>query len=381
MLVLLGPGFAAPPELTHDVVTIDHELPDIVALGQLVKEVHASAKAGLETMPDLSAAHHAKACDALSLNLFEAEQAAAMSYSENGLDHDELWERKRKIIEQTPGLSVYRGTERFADLRGLDSIKVRLTQHIAAKTAVGVVVWIDEGADVFSNVENDTSGVKTDQQRQLLLDMEQHKWRGIIAVGVPGAGKSALACAFGNEAGVPTIMMDLGAMESKYVGESEGNLRSAMAVIKAIGRGHAFFILTANSLKGIRPQFQARFRRGVFFFDLPTADERDAIWRLYLDRYGIKDGSKNPRPDDNGWVGREIRECVESAYDCSVSLAEAAKFIVPISVSRSVDIEQMRIEANGRFLDASKPGPYEWSPEPMERSIRAISVPRSKAVN
>lgn len=226
---------------------------------------------------------------------------------------------------------------------------------------------------MFSNVENDTSGVKTDQQRGLLVEMEQNNWRGVITVGVPGGGKSALARAFGNDAGVPTIAVDFGAMESRYVGDSEAKLRQALRVIKAVGRGHAFFILTCNSLRGIRPQFQRRFRRGVFFFDLPTPVEREAIWQLYLAKY--QRDPKEPRPDDDSWTGAEIRECCESADDTGSTLLEAAQYIVPVARSRAAEIEQMRKEAHERFLDASHPGPYRYEPEPMAKQIRAINLP------
>lgn len=372
MLVLLGPHVTLPPELSHDVVILTHELPDLQALGQVVERLYKVTTPPL-TLP--TADVQAQAVEAISgLSDFEAEQVVAMSLTSDGVDLPSLWERKRVAIEQTPGLSVYRGTETLDSLRGLASVKQRLRAHIHAKTPLGVVVWIDEGADVFSNVEQDTSGVKTDQQRQLLVDMEQYNWRGIIGVGVPGSGKSAVARGFGNEAGIPTIQVDFGGMESKYVGESEGNLRRALDVIKAVGNGHAFFVLTCNTLRGIRPQFQRRFRRGIFFFDLPSAEEREAIWQLYLTRYDLD--AAQPQPDDAGWTGAEIRECCESAWDTGTSLLEAAQFIVPVSRSRATEIEAMRKEAHGRFLDASRSGDYRYEAEPMDRAVRAIALPK-----
>lgn len=376
--VLLAPAFRAPHELKHDVVVLDHALPEDAAIETIVRELHASAKVTVPTGEAMQRAIEA----ASGLSAFEAETAIALSLTENGLDMDQLWERKRSIIEQTPGLSVYRGKETFDDLRGLASVKERLRQHIHAKTPPGVIVWIDEGADVFANIESggDSNNVKTDQQSVLLTEMEQNKWPGALLVGVPGAGKSAVAQAFGNEAGCLTIALDLAGMESKWQGESEANLRQAVRVIKAIGHGNAFFVLTCNSLKGLRPQFQARFRRGTFFFDLPTADERDAIWNLYMKKFEIP---AQPRPDDEGWVGREIRECCASAWDLGTTLLDAARFIVPVSRSRASEIETMRKEAHGRFLDASNYGEYRYRQEPMERQVRAIALPEAarKAMN
>lgn len=381
MLVLLGPEFVAPAELKHDVMVIAYELPSVEQLGELARELYAAAASKAPAMPQkLDAATVAQAASATSgQSMFAAEQVISVSLSERGLDVPALREHTRVSIEQTPGLTVYRGAETFDDLRGLASVKARMRQHVAAKKPVGVVVWIDEGADVFSNVEQDTSGVKTDQQRALLVEMEQNDWRGMIFVGVPGSGKSAVARAFGNEAGVDNIMVDFGGMESKYVGESEAHLRHAISVIKARGEGNAFFVLTCNSLRGIRPQFQRRFRRGVFFFDLPTKEERQAIWTLYIAKYGL--GAQR-LPDDDGWTGAEIRECCESAWDLGTTLAAAAKYVVPVSRSRAPEIEAMRREAHGRFLDASKEGTYSYEEEPMRRQVRAVALaPGSMAKN
>lgn len=376
MLVLLAPELTLPPELEHDVVMMDDELPGPEQLRTLVTQLCAGSllEDGAQ-MPQPDDAALDRAVEAVGgLSAFAAEQVAALSLSRDGLDLGALWERKRQAIEQTPGLSVYRGKDTFDDLRGLESVKARLRAHIGARTPVGVVVWVDEGADVFSAVEGggDSNGVKTDQQRGLLVEMEENGWRGMIGVGVPGSGKSALCRAFGNEAGVPTIMLDLGGMESKWQGESEQNLRHALKVIKAVGRGHAFFVLTCNSLRGIRPQFQRRFKRGIFFFDLPTAEERAAIWQLYLDRYGL---TGQRVPVDEGWTGAEIRECCESAWDCGITLAEAARFIVPVARSRAQEIDAMRKEAHGRFLDASRPGAYRYESGPMQKHVRAVSLP------
>jgi SpoVK/Ycf46/Vps4 family AAA+-type ATPase len=368
MLVLLGPQFTAPPELEHDIIIIDHALPGPEELGTIVTELYASAKLPKPTPEVL-----AKAVDAVSgLSSFETEQVTAMSLTDKGLDQNALWERKRVSIEQVRGMSVYRGSETFADLRGIDSAKAKLRARIKAKSPLGVVVWVDEGSDVFSNVEHDTSGVKTDQQRALLVEMENNNWKGCIFTGVPGSGKSALARSFGNEAGVPCVALDFGDMEAPHVGESEALLRQAIATIKAIGRGNAFFILTCNSLQGIRPQFMRRFKKGVFFFDMPTADERAAIWDLYLKKYEIP---KQPKPDDEGWTGAEIRECCEEAWDVNCTLREAAQSIIPVSLSRADIIEEMRRNAHGRFLDASKAGTYKYESEPMKKQMRAISLP------
>lgn len=379
-LVLLGPYFVVPPELEHDVVVLDHPLPNEDEIAVILRELFEAAKQHNSNIKTPSQDVVSKAVAATTgISSFGVEQIFSMSMSDEGLDVEGCWERKRTTIELTRGLSVYRGKETLDDLRGLESIKKRLRMHAKAKHEIGLVVWIDEGADVFTNVEHDTSGVKTDQQRALLIEMEQNAWPGIISIGVPGTGKSAVAKAFGNELGVPTVSLDFGDMEGPHVGESEAMLRHAIAVMKAIaGNRKIFFFLTANSLRGIRPQFQARFRRGTFFHDLPTADEKEAIWSLYESKLGLK---KQQRPNDDGWCPREIRECCESAYDLNTTLVDAAEFIVPVARARANEIEEMRKEAHGRFLDASRPGSYRYDAKPMVEHVRAIafsSVPKDQ---
>jgi hypothetical protein len=52
-----------------------------------------------------------------------------MSLSKKGLDLEQLWERKRQVIEQAPGLSVWRGGESFDDIGGCSNIKTVTTNY------------------------------------------------------------------------------------------------------------------------------------------------------------------------------------------------------------------------------------------------------------
>lgn len=139
MLVLLGPSFVLPTELEQDVIIIDHALPNADELKAVITSMYKSAQQEVPTDGTLEKGVEATC----GLSSFAAEQVTAMSFSVHGLDIDALWERKRLMIEQTDGLSVYRGSETLDDLRGLASVKARLRSHIKAKTPIGVVVWID----------------------------------------------------------------------------------------------------------------------------------------------------------------------------------------------------------------------------------------------
>ena len=57
-----------------------------------------------------------------------------------------------------------------------------------------------------------------------------------MLVGVPGCGKSLFAKATATAWEVPLLKLDLGALKSKFVGDSEANLRKVFKLVEAIGR-------------------------------------------------------------------------------------------------------------------------------------------------
>ena len=60
----------------------------------------------------ISKAAKSKTVDILrGLSAFAAEQVVAMSLSKDGIDEETLWQRKKRMIEQTPGLQVWKGGE------------------------------------------------------------------------------------------------------------------------------------------------------------------------------------------------------------------------------------------------------------------------------
>ncbi len=167
-----------------------------------------------------------------------------------------------------------------------------------------------------------------------------------------GAAKSAVAKAAGATAGIPTVAFDLAAMQSSLVGGSGERLRAALQVVDAISQGRSLWIATCNSITSLPPELRRRFTLGTFFFDLPTAEEREAIWNIYEQRWQLT----GERPDDDGWTGAEIKECCRKAWRLKLSLRESAAYIVPVSRSAADQINRLRRQASGRFLSASAPG-------------------------
>jgi hypothetical protein len=352
-LVLLAPpsGIQLPPELQQDVFIMDEPLPTSAELATIIRETYSAA--------DLTApANIESAVDAvIGLAAFPAEQVCAMSLTTEGLDVKALWERKRQVIEQAPGLSVWRGGETFKDVGGCDNVKSFLTAALNGEEAPRVVVFIDEIEKALAGAAGggaDSSGVSQEMLGALLTEMQDQQYTGCIFIGPPGAAKSAIAKATGAEANIPTIAFDLSAMKGSLVGQSGEQLRAALKVVRAVSQGRALFIATCNKIANLPPELRRRFTFGTFFFDLPSAAERAGIWKLYQEKFAVT----GDVPEDEGWTGAEIRQCCVIARRLRITLRKAATYIVPVAKSAAADIERLRTEASGKFVSASYEGVY-----------------------
>lgn len=370
-LILLGRDSAVPAELEGDVVTLDEELPTAEELEAIVRSIDEAASESIEGRPKADAATITRAVEAVQgLAAFPAEQAVAMAVRQDGIDLDHLWEVKRSMIEDTPGLSCWRGGERFADIGGLENAKRYCSQLIKGRKQYGAVVFIDEIEKLLagsSGSAGDSSGVSQGFLQVLLTYMQDHNVGGMIFVGHPGAGKSMLGKALGAEAEVPTIALDTNAMKSSLVGSSEQRIRAAMKVVTAVSNDRPLFVATCNAIANLPPELRRRFTAGTFFFDLPDDAEREVIWTYYLGKYGL-DARQN-RPNDRGWTGAEIRSCCQGAWEREVPLTDAAEFVVPVSKADPERIERLQKEAAGRYISASYSGTYKLPAKKTGRQL------------
>ena len=213
----------------------------------------------------------------------------------------------------------------------------------------------------------------------------------------PGCGKSQFCKALGKEVGRPVLQLDVGSLMGSLVGQSEERTRSALKVIDAMapcivmldevekafsgvgGSGDSgvssrmfgtflswlndhdsdvFVVCTSNDISKLPPEFSRSERfDGIFFLDLPSREEKDAIWQLYRQLYAID--STQRQPDDTNWTGAEIKSCCRLAALLDVSLVQAAQNVVPVAVTSSESIGKLRAWASGRCLSASSPGIYQ----------------------
>src|SRR5262249_33096758 len=120
------------------------------------------------------------------------------------------------------------------------------------------------------------------------------------------------------------------------------------------------------------PEF-ARAERfdGVFFLDLPSAAEKDAIWAMYRRQIGVPDSQH--RPDDTAWTGAEIKSCCRLAALLDVTLTQAAHHVVSVAVTAAEQVERLRAWASGRCLSASAPGVYRRDGEQALKPGRRVN--------
>jgi hypothetical protein len=76
-----------------------------------------------------------------------------------------------------------------------------------------------------------------------------------------------------------------------------------------------------------------------------TADQKDAIWGIYTNFYGLD--AKQARPDDTNWTGAEIKSCCRLASLMDLPLVQAAQNVVPVAVTAGDKIEGLRQWASG----------------------------------
>ncbi len=376
--VILAPSVEIPPEISRSFVILHHTLPDKQALREIAESIGQSEE--LPSADEFDALLDASA----GLTRLEAENTYALSIVRHGkIAPQEVWSLKAQSLEKTGLMTLHQGTERFSNLGGLDNLKSFCL-----------------------------SALKPNTNRKA-------NPRGVLLLGVPGTGKSALARALGNEVDLPTITLDIGALMGSLVGETERKTREAIQTIEAMGKcivyidevekalsgangsngdsgtsgrqfgllltwladpnKKAFVIATSNNVAGLPKEFlrSGRFN-GIFFFDLPSREQKDKIWSLYLNRFGLADSAI---PPDAEWTGAEIEACCETADLLGASLHDAASYIVPVARTAQEQVNALRDWASGRCLSADFPGVYQRNPAQTSTPGATRRIDRSPSDN
>lgn len=229
--------------------------------------------------------------------------------------------------------------------------------------------------------------------------------RGVLMLGVQGAGKSLSAKAVATAWQRPLLRLDVGLLYDRYVGESEKRLRDALhqaermapvvlwidEIEKAFAsaasqstdgglskrmfgclltwmqehRHPVFLFATANDIEALPPELlrKGRFDE-IFFVDLPGLEARHAIFRIHLQKRR-KDRAKFDvdalAVASEGFSGAEIEQAIIaalfSAFERKSDLTDAhilqaLKESPPLSVTMREKITALRHWASDRCVYA-----------------------------
>lgn len=358
-LVILCPDITLPPELGHDVIVLDHPLPTEDQYGTIGTQVLDAARSKYPDLPAVDDDMRRRMINAmLGLSAFEAENAVAMSIREieQTFDMDKLWEHNRRTIDDQPGLRISRSRCTFNDIAGLDALVDYGRRMMTGREPARGILVLDEFEKMIGagNGMND-GGVSEDQRAAFLSWTSLRKNQGIILYGVQGGGKTFFAECLGGEFGIPVIYLDLGDVKGGIVGTSEHQLRSAFKRIESVCGGRIFMIATMNGMDSVSPELRRRFPDGTYMVDLPNEVGRNQIHALYRRKHELE---KQPAPIMTGWTGAEIETMCYKAWQLEISEIEAAEYIVPVSRSAADKLDDIRRQADGKFLSASYKGVY-----------------------
>ena len=228
--------------------------------------------------------------------------------------------------------------------------------------------------------------------------------RGVLLLGVQGAGKSLAAKAVAGSWQVPLFRMDFGALFDKYQGESERKLREALKVADAMSpcvlwmdeiekglaggqgdgdtgagkrmlgtlltwmaerRSSVFLVATANDIESLPPELMRKGRFDeIFFVDLPTRAVREAIFRIHLQRHKVAAGEgvlARLAEHSEGFSGAEIEAAVIAArYEAFAKGVPPTSDLVAqellrtraLSVTRAEAVASLRQWAQQRTISA-----------------------------
>ena len=272
------------------------------------------------------------------LTEFEINNLLALSYADDGeltrRDLRLIFDQKQQMIKKAGILEMIPLKETVEDIGGLENLKE----------------WFIRKAKVYKNMNI---------AKAYGVDMP----KGVLIAGIPGCGKSLNAKAAANLFEVPLLRLDMGRLMGKYVGESEANLRKAIALAEAIspcvlwidelekafaGIGGAgggaevttrlfgnfltwmqeknsptFVVATANDTTKLPPELlrKGRFDE-IFYVGLPNDQEREKIFKIHINKRRPQDLNniniaklvKESRGFSGADIEGVIKDAVESAF-------------------------------------------------------------------
>ncbi len=398
-ICILSPTLSEiPPELEEDIVIIEMSLPDYDEIEEMVLKTYGHLIPA--TWPESTRAVLYKSLQGLSMDNIKRVVRKSISLNDGQLNEDcikYIQDEKQQVIKKQKILDYYPHRESMEHIGGLDEIKK----------------WFIEREHVFRLSRERTEGLGLDIPKGLLL------------IGVPGSGKSLCCKAIAGIWNLPLLRMDVGRIFGSTVGESEKNIRRSIQLAEAVSpcilwideidkafggitgfQGDSgtqlrvfgtfitwlqekekpvFVIATANEPKNLPPELWRKGRYDeVFFVDLPSASEREEIFKIHLERKGqdvARLGIADLAENSQGFTGAEIEQAVKDAIVSTFNwihdgmeseeaeesinrlayisvtqdaMLEALRNITPLSALKKEEIDALRNWSHQRARPASR---------------------------
>lgn len=386
-VVLVGSKIELPPGLDELAVRFELRLPDAQTLLKMVQAVaadYAKENGGKRVTFDADAVR-AIVRNLAGLSMTDAQRIARQLVFDDGAldvaDIPRLAKLKFELLNRSGHLHFEYDTARFADVAGA----TRLKQWVAQRREL----FVTDPATVAASAPTDYP-----------LDPP----KGILLLGVQGCGKSLAAKSIAGGFGVPLVRLDFGTLYDKYHGETEKNLRDALAsaeqiapcvlwmdeIEKGVASGSAdadggvsrrvlgylltwmaerssrvFLVATANQVQDLPAELlrKGRFDE-IFFVDLPSAAVRAEVFTLHLAKRKVDASAIDLAAlaaACEGFSGAEIEQAIVSALYAARAarraltqedLLAAVHGTRPLSVLMAEQVRSLQAWARDRTVPA-----------------------------
>ena len=375
-IIIVSSEINIPDSLKEFVTLLEFPLPSyseiVEELNRLISSLQQEIE--LETLNNI-----AIACQGLSLERIRRVLSKVIAkYGEIDASSPNLiLQEKKQIIQQTQLLEFCLNDKNISDLGGLDNFKD----------------WLSLRSKAFS-------------QEAIKYGLPYPK--GLLLVGVQGTGKSIAAKIIAHEWQLPLLRLDFGRLFASLIGQSEQRVRKMIEIAEALSpcvlwvdeidkafagaqssgdsgttsrvlatfitwlsekASPVFVVATANNIDWIPPEIlrKGRFDE-MFFLNLPTREERQAIFEVHLKKY---------RPDliqsfqlpllgqlSKDFSGAEIEQVVIEAMRLGFNedrefnnedILVSIQNLVPLAKTKSKEIDLLKAwSESGNVTSASK---------------------------
>ena len=375
-IIIVSSEINIPDSLKEFVTLLEFPLPSyseiVEELNRLISSLQQEIE--LETLNNI-----AIACQGLSLERIRRVLSKVIAkYGEIDASSPNLiLQEKKQIIQQTQLLEFCLNDKNISDLGGLDNFKD----------------WLSLRSKAFS-------------QEAIKYGLPYPK--GLLLVGVQGTGKSIAAKIIAHEWKLPLLRLDFGRLFASLIGQSEQRVRKMIEIAEALSpcvlwvdeidkafagaqssgdsgttsrvlatfitwlsekASPVFVVATANNIDWIPPEIlrKGRFDE-MFFLNLPTREERQAIFEVHLKKY---------RPDliqtfqlpllgqlSKDFSGAEIEQVVIEAMRLGFNedrefnnedILVSIQNLVPLAKTKSKEIDLLKAwSESGNVTSASK---------------------------